>query len=78
MLRRKVNLQLKYGIVKYRGTLQRGNCHELVFESHDAFEAMKELERLAVLADPLDNYSLIINKHQRQTDISDKPTISSE
>jgi hypothetical protein len=77
MPRRKVNLQFRYGVVKYRGTLQYGTHHELVFESHDALEAMNKLEGLAALADPLHNYSLIINNHQRQTDINDKPVTSS-
>jgi hypothetical protein len=77
MPRRKINLQLKYGIVRHRGTLQYGSRHELVFESNNDFEAMKELERLATLADPLDNYSVIYNNHQRQTDINDKPATSS-
>jgi hypothetical protein len=78
MPRRKINLQLKYGIVKYRGPFQNGSRHELVFESHDAFAAMRELERLATVAGPLDNYSLIFNNHQRQTDFNAKPASSSE
>jgi hypothetical protein len=76
MPRRKVDLKLKYGIVKYRGTVQYRSHHELVFESHDVLETMKELERLATLAGPMDNYTLIINNHQRQTDINDKPAKS--
>ena len=62
------NLQLKYGVMRFKGTLQHNKDHELVFQSDDPTEAMQNLERRC-LADGLD-YGYMIIFHEDSTSLS--------
>ena len=57
----KIDLQLKYGVVRARGTSSYNTGSHVVFQSDNAFEAMKELERLADQNEGEFTYMLIVN-----------------
>jgi hypothetical protein len=55
-----LNLQLKYGVVRFLGTLHHNRNHQLVFESDDPSEAMQQLETRCRADDPSHGYMTII------------------
>jgi hypothetical protein len=57
----KIDLQLKYGVMRARGTSTHNIGHKLVFQSNNAFEALDELKRLAGLNEKDFIYMLIVN-----------------
>lgn len=56
----KLNQQRRYGVVRFRGTVQFNTGHALAFESDDPIEAMTEMERLCAEIDTRHGYMLII------------------
>src|SRR4028119_920416 len=62
----KIDLQLKYGVVRARGTLTHNIGHELVFQSNNGFEALNELKRLADLHEKEFTYMLIVKDDRGQ------------
>ena len=59
-LSKQLNLQRKYGVVKFLGSVQFNKEHELVFQTDVAIEAMNELERLCADDDGEHGYMLVI------------------
>ena len=59
-LSKQLNQQRKYGVIRFRGTIQFNTDHELVFQSDDPIEAMNELERRCADDDAGHGYMLII------------------
>jgi hypothetical protein len=57
----KIDLQLKYGVLRARGTLTYNIGHTLVFQSNNGFEALDELKRLANQNEKEFTYMLIVH-----------------
>ena len=62
----KIDLQLKYGVLRARGTLTYNIGHKLVFQSNNGFEALNELKRLANQNEKEFTYMLIVNNDAGQ------------
>jgi hypothetical protein len=62
-----LNLQLKYGVVRFKGTLEHNKDHELVFQSDDPTEAMQNLEQRCISDGPDHGYMVIFNEEKRST-----------
>ena len=58
-LSEKLNQQRKYGVVRFRGTVQFNTNHELLFQSDDPAETMNELERRCADDDPGHGYMIL-------------------
>ena len=61
-----LGLQHKYGVVCFRGTTRFTCEHTLLFQSDDAIEAMKTLEKMAVLLDAEHDLMLVANDTRMQ------------
>jgi hypothetical protein len=59
-LSEQLNLQRKYGVVRFLGTVLSNTEHELAFESDNPVKAMDELERLCSADEGGHGYMLII------------------
>src|SRR4028119_1387919 len=74
----KIELQSRYGVVQVRGTERHNTGHNLVFQSDDAFEAMRKLEELADQKEPEYTYILLIKKdtlHNRRQNTGDRRSL---
>jgi hypothetical protein len=70
------SLQLKYGVVRYRGTTRHNSGHDLMFQTDHWKEAMNELERFAQLNEPEYTYMLTVNNnagHEKRQYTADHP-----
>jgi len=56
-----IKLTCKYGLVRFRGTLQCAVRHRLVFETNDAMEAVSALETLTAQVGPGVGFMIILN-----------------
>jgi peptide methionine sulfoxide reductase MsrB len=54
------NLERKYGVVRFVGTLHYNRNHELVFESDDPLEVMQQLETLCRTEDSHHGHMTVI------------------
>jgi hypothetical protein len=55
-----LNLQRKYGVVRFVGTVQHNSQHELTFQSDDPLYAMQKLQEKCATVDAGHGYMLII------------------
>jgi hypothetical protein len=55
-----LNLQRKYGVVRFVGTLQHNTQHKLVFQSDDPLEVMQQLQDMCARSDAEHGYMLVI------------------
>jgi hypothetical protein len=57
-----LDLQLKYGVVRFLGTLHHNRAHHLIFQSDDPLEVMHQLQERCAGDDVEHGHMLIIKQ----------------